>query len=234
MGGLGKGLLGMNFLLRALSTAAVPIMVTAILTAPPGHANDSDPPGPVDPDPIAVTYEGDVEVVEETYTPDFETKVSEEVFDAETEGQLMGTSAPPIDGDAAARNGSGTGGTSSKLGCRKVTVKNERETTLGRTAYWYDTWTKWCWNRATDAVREVDYGWGIRDVDPLYEWKGEVTKELGYYDHGVNDENPRSAFKHWRQGHFQNCPLSACLGNSYPTNLLRSYYNGKWVWETSG
>ena len=174
----------------------------------------------------AVPVEGDesvltttVTIQEETYTADFAQKLSTVSYDATTQR------APGV----VAR----TGGTSSASGCRKVTVINVKHTILGSVAYKYNTWTSWCWKRAKQKVKDVRVGWYLTDVDGVQDWKGQVTKETYFYDYGPNDGYPRSAYKHFRQGHFENCILKiGCVSNSYPANWLYSYYNGTYVWKT--
>jgi hypothetical protein len=161
--------------------------------------------------------------------------VSTQTFGPETEGQIMGAEAGSAAGGGVVPMASGSGGSSSSSGCRKVTVNNETETVLGFTAYWFHTWTRWCWTRSTQVVYDVTTGWYISDVDSQEYWKGINNTELLFYDYSTNDGHPRSAFKHYRQGRFENCVLKyGCIGTTYPTNLLRSYYNGTWVWSTSG
>jgi hypothetical protein len=133
---------------------------------------------------------------------------------------------------AVAMADSGTGGSSSASGCKKVTLNNEGETLLGFTAYRFHTWASWCWRRSTQTVYDVKTGWFLSDVDSFQVWRGMVNREFVFYDYSVNDGHPRSAYKHYRQGHFENCvPKVGCLSNTYPTNTLRSYYNGTFAWE---
>lgn len=78
-------------------------------------------------------------------------------------------------------------------------------------------------------------GWYIDRVDSTQYWRGQVNSEYSFYDYGVNNGHPRSAYKHYRQGRFENCVVKyGCIGNTYPANTLRSYYNGTWAWKTSG
>jgi hypothetical protein len=129
--------------------------------------------------------------------------------------------------------GSGTGGASSASGCRKVTLRNRTSTLLGLTAYRFNTWTRWCWERAKHQVYDVSTGWFITDADTQEYWRGIVNDELGYYDFGANDGHPHSAYKHYRQGRFENCVLKyGCIATTYPTNTIRSYDNGTYAWKT--
>jgi len=202
------------------------LLAAPLLTAP-ASADDTDPGPPPSPVP------GDTVVTAETFTTKGKL-VSARTYGAETEGQLMDASAgTEVDGGGITPMGSGDGGTSSASGCRRVTVRNETESTLGFTTYWFNTWTRWCWNRSTQVVYDVTHGWFLEDVDVVAEWQGIVKKELLFYDYSTNDGHPRSAFKHYRMGKFKLCvPSIGCYATLYPANLLRSYYNGTWVWQT--
>lgn len=129
----------------------------------------------------------------------------------------------------------GKGGKTSASGCRKVTVHNKKKTALGFTAYVFHTWTNWCWNRSKHVVTGPSTGWYISDVDAYQVWHGIVSTDFEFYDYGENNGKPRSAYKHYRMGRFENCVLKyGCISNSYPANTLRSYYNGTWAWKTAG
>lgn len=127
--------------------------------------------------------------------------------------------------------GGGHGGSSSSTGCVKVTVRNEKESDiLGETVFWFNTWTRWCWNRAAKTINGVSTGWYIEDIDPLYTWKGLIVDNTEYYS--WYSGYPKSGYKHEKQGHFQWCITWAC-GNVYPRNVLWSHSNGTWSWSTS-
>jgi hypothetical protein len=213
------------------------VMAMAALTSPPAHADTQ-----AEPTPDELTFTSSITV--ETFEPDNKTLTSTSTYGEETQGQLMG-----VDGAAAATAGpatnrgnhsvspmaSGSGGTSSASGCIKVTVNNVAKTVLGFTAYIFHTWTDWCWTRSTQVVYNVTHGWYISDVDPEEYWKGIVNSEFLFYDYSTNDGHPKSAYKNYMQGQFDNCILKyGCVGTTYPTNTLRSYYNGTWAWSTSG
>lgn len=200
-------------------------LVAAPLLAPPAQAVTTAPA----PAPEKLTSVGSVQV--DTYSAAGGALLSRRTYGPETEGLLMGGSA----GGGGTALSSGTGGDSSGSGCLRVTVNNEAETVLGFTAYWFHTWTRWCWTRSTQNVHDVSTGWTISDVDSQQYWRGIVNKELVFYDYSTNNGHPRSAYKHYRQGRFENCVLKyGCIGNTYPANTLRSYYNGTWAWSTSG
>lgn len=217
---------------RALTTlAAATFLILGQVAMASGVQAKSNPLPPT-PEPVVSTGSATVE----TYTDNFKKLVSTVTYGPETEGQLMpaeDVGAAPGDGIAA--NAGGSAGSSSASGCQRVTVNNEAETVLGFTAYWFHTWTRWCWTRSTQVVYDVSTGWFLSDVDSQQYWRGIINSELGFYDYSTNDGHPKSAYKHYRQGRFENCVLKyGCIGTTYPANTLRSYYNGTWAWETNG
>lgn len=132
---------------------------------------------------------------------------------------------------ASGSEGTESGGSSSRNGCRKVTVRNERETTLGFTAYWFNIWTSWCWNRPTWTVSDVNTGWHLDDVDPLFKWRGLIVDNQNFYQ--WQPGYSRSGYRHEKQGHFENCVLEfGCLSSTYPRNILWSHSDGTWSWST--
>lgn len=224
-----------NLRLRLGILAATLPLLAAPLFASPSEAVVAKPAAvkPA-PKPEPLTSVGSVTV--ETFADDGDSLLSTETYGPETEGQLMGEPADPSptgDGGMMTAMDSGTGGSTTASGCRKVTVNNRAHTLLGFTAYVFHTWTRWCWTRSTQTVSDVTTGWTISDVDSQEFWKGIVNSELGFYDYSVNDGHPRSAYKHYRQGQFENCVVKySCIGTTYPANTLRSYYNGTWAWST--
>jgi hypothetical protein len=214
-----------------LAIATVAVACTLTGSPSPAVADDAAPA----PETLISTGSATVE----TYTADHETLLSRQTFGPETEGQEL--SGGPIGlgpGGITTQPvllGGGKGGSSSASGCRRVTVSNRTSTLLGFTAYRFNTWTDWCWNRLTQVVSNVTTGWNISDVNNQEYWRGINNTEYDYYDYSTNDGHPYSAFKHYRQGRFENCVLKyGCIGVTYPTNTLRSYYNGTWAWSTSG
>ena len=136
------------------------------------------------------------------------------------------------DDDNYMASGGGEGGTPSDSGCRKVTVRNEKETTFGFTAYWFNTWTYWCWNRENRTISDVETDWYLDDVDDFQEWQGILVDNTHYFNwyYGY----PTSGYYHEKQGHFKNCiPHIGCTANSYPRNQLWSHSDGTWSWKTS-
>ncbi len=185
------------------------------------------------PDPPTLRSHSSVTV--ETFKADRTTLVSRRTYGPQTAGTVLRGDRIGVTPSSQRAYSSGKGGTTTSSGCRRVTVKNESETLLGFTAYWFNTWTSWCWNRTRQVVRDVTTGWYLKDVDSEYYWRGMVNREFDYYDYGTDDGHPVSAYKYYRQGRFENCVMKyGCLGALYPANTLRSYYNGTWVWKTEG
>ena len=213
-----------------VAAAALATAATA-LGSPAAHADD-----PAAPTAEPLTLSSSVTV--ETFKADQKTLVSSQTYGAETQGLLMGADDPsPATGNphGISPMDSGSGGTSSSSGCRKVTVNNYAKTVLGFTAYVFHTWTDWCWTRSTQVVYNVTHGWYTSDIDSQEYWKGIVNSEFLFYDYSTNDGHPRSAYKNYMQGQFENCVLKyGCIGTTYPANTLRSYYNGTWAWSTGG
>ena len=129
--------------------------------------------------------------------------------------------------------GSGDGGSSTASGCQTVTVMNEKETTLGATAYWYNTWTHWCWTRSSYNTYDISTNFYLSDVDANYVWRGEVSLQAAHYAYVGGYST--SGYEHERTGHFENCVFHyGCIGNTYPDNRLYSHYDGTWHWSTYG
>lgn len=207
---------------RPAILCAVTIAVVTVLSPLPTAHAESRPR----PEPLVSTGE----VTIETFRADGTTLVSKATLGSETAGAPLEQDAIGIAPKSGTSNVASTAS-----GCRRVTVVNRGSTWLGATAYEFKTWTYWCWTRSTQLTRKISVGWSITDVDSQYYWRGLVNTELDRYDYGTNDGHPYSAFKHYRQGRFENCVLKyGCLGVVYPANTLRSYYNGTWSWRTEG
>lgn len=219
---------------RRVTTVMSVAVCTLALAAGPAEAT-AEPGGAAEPDETAAvdglrtvdTSEGDY-LLDESFTLD---------------GRPLGTQRIEVDPGAGAGDTvstlaarGGKGGKSTASGCRKVTVSNRARTTLGKTAYRYNTWTRWCWTRSAQRIhRGVTYGWSISSVDPFQYWRGQVRKSTTFYDAGPNNHRPRSAFRHYRQGRFENCVVKyGCIQTSYPANSLRSYSNGTYAYRFSG
>lgn len=207
----------------ALTAALVPSAASAVPTGGQGSAGVATP----------ASADGDTVTID-TYLLDNKTLVSSQTYGAETKGLPM--TIPSANSGEVSPMASGDGGSSSASGCVRVTVNNEGVSpNFGWHIYWYRTWTRWCWNRSTQTVYDVTNGYSFDDVASFTFWKGETNNEFGFYDYSTNNGYPRSAYKHYRQGSFDNCPIKfGCVETLYPSNTLRSYYNGTWAWSTSG
>lgn len=125
-------------------------------------------------------------------------------------------------------------GTSSASGCVKVTVTQTRKGSFNEVLWKFHVWTDWCWTRSNQVVDVNGHSWYTSNFDQNFQWVGIVQTQANYYDFSTNDGHPKSAYYHYRMGHLTNCVFKyGCLGDYYPVNYLRSYYNGTWVWDTS-
>lgn len=222
----------MNIHLRRGALAMSLLAATSMgLVAVPAHADTA-------PAPEQLTYT--TQLVETNYGK-FNKVTSTNTYDVTDSGGTAETDTG--DYNASSTSGTGTvspmtetkGGTSSASGCKKLAVTHTAYTYLGFVAWRFSIWTHWCWKRSTQTVYNVYTGWNIWDVDSEYKWDGIVdgTYIHLFYDYSTNDGHPKSAFKHQRTGHFENCVIKwGCVGNIYPTDLLRSYYNGTYAWDS--
>jgi hypothetical protein len=144
-------------------------------------------------------------------------------YGTETEGQVLGS--PTASGEVSMLS---SGGTSSASGCRRIDKNVVGTGNVGSNLYTYAEWTYWCWNRSSQTISNVSTGWSV-SPGTFVGWEGTVNAEKVFYDYGTNDGHPRSAYKHYRKGHLKyNFPP---FYNYYPELLIRSYYNGTYVWE---
>lgn len=133
--------------------------------------------------------------------------------------------------DGAGVDESGSGGTSSPSGCRKVTVHNYTRSLIFHTIiFGYHTWTSWCWQRSAYSVSGVSTNYYVSDLDPTIDWVGEASHDLRYY--AWTSGKASSGYWHYRMGHFQQCYPWSCA-NLYPSNTLRSHSDGTWTWATT-
>lgn len=145
----------------------------------------------------------------------------------------MGKVLPAFQKKAGGRLSAHAGGDSSASGCIRVTVTQTRKGALGDVHWKFHVWTDWCWTRGNQVVDVNGHNWYISDVDSQFQWKEIIKTTANYYDFSANDGHPRSAYYHYRMGHLTNCVFKfGCIGDYYPVNYLRSYYNGTWVWDT--
>lgn len=214
----------------AIAMVTATILGVAGMASAPVAASASEDPGPVPRDLWVVdTAEGDY-VVDELSALD-----GTPISTVTTPITATASRATAPDGPSAVK-GSGKGGSSTGSGCRKVTISNRATTYTGKTAYRYNTWTRWCWTRSTQRIHAGgSNGFFVSEADAFQYWRGQVASNRYFYDAGANDGHPRSAFYHYRQGRFENCVLTyGCVQTTYPTNVIRSYANGTYAWSTSG
>lgn len=206
-----------------LGTVATALVV-AVLLPVPAQAVDSPPA------PEQLTFT--TTVTEDTYATNGKL-VSHKEYPATTatNGEGGHDTTTSTGGGSVALSSSG--GASSASGCKNLNVMKEGKTFLGFTAYQFINSTHWCWTRSTQTVYDVSTNWWLGTVDSQYKWDSIIDYIHGFYDYSANDGHPYSAFKNQRTGHFENCVLKyGCIGDIYPTVLIRSYYNGTYYWDT--
>jgi hypothetical protein len=134
----------------------------------------------------------------------------------------------------ATPRGGGSEGSSTRSGCRRVTTKNEYETALGATAFYFNQVIRWCWDRDQRRVYDVTLGHYLEDVDPLYHYRGHTSHNRYFYEYRAGYKN--SGYITDRQARFENCVPTPqgqlCLGSYYPRNITRAHDNGTWSWNT--
>lgn len=181
--------------------------------------------------PEACGVPGATTVVEKTFTASGKL-LATTTFHGGSEDAVLGTPVTRNGRGKIARRGSGSGGASSASGCREVTVHNRRNSYLGALMYTWDTSTYWCWTRSSQNIYNVSTGSRFIPDTTTIDWQGVIDRQFLFYDYSANDGHPRSAYKNWQQGKVANVVLGATIGTIYPENLIRSYFNGTWVWET--
>lgn len=216
---------------RALA-AATALVIAGTAAATPAHTAAADPLPPTSGDPLPPT--------EPTTSSSPDDVAVDQTLNAS--GQVVSTATYDAAGRAAierpdgsvvhsAGDGSGSGGTSSASGCRKVTVRNRGESVLGYLVYRYNTWTEWCWNRADRSITSVKTGEYLSDVASSMYYRGVVTKNEEFYAwrSGYN----KSGHWHARQSHWENCVAKyGCISSDYPRNSLRAHSDGTYSWAT--
>lgn len=210
----------------AAGTPARPDDPTAPLVEPDGVIPD---PAPSD----AGEADGDDYVVSELTDEAGNPIGPAETFDAQGNRVRVGS-----DGELTligTSRGAGEGGTSSRSGCRRVTVKNEHETTLGQTAFYFNQVTRWCWDRDAGRVHDVSLGYYMEKVAPTYIYRGHTSHNRYFYEYRSGYKN--SGYISDRQARFENCVPTPtgqlCLGSYYPRNITRAHDNGTWSWWTN-
>lgn len=204
------------------------VLIAILVLVNNSSANADDPP-----QPEQLTYT--TQITETTYGK-FNRVTGTTTYDVgDTGGAAEITDPSPTNTAVMTASSETHGGTSSASGCLKLTVTHTAHTYLGFVAWKFANWTHWCWTRSTQRVYNVSTGWQISDVDSQYQWDGIIKGGYihGFYDYSTNDGHPYSAYKNQRTGHFEDCVLKyGCIGNIYPTVLIRSYYNGTYAWDT--
>lgn len=134
---------------------------------------------------------------------------------------------------AGVPSASGSGGKSLASGCIGVTVTNVAKNLLGSTAYKYITVTSWCWTRSTRTITSQFDHYRLESVGSQQYWRGEVQYDAGFFT-WVSGYS-RSGYKHYRQGHFENCVLKyGCIASSYPSNTIEAHSDGTYKWSAIG
>jgi hypothetical protein len=201
-----------------------------------------------DPEPRPTVATATVTVTETTYTADGDLVASVvhdpvAVADGPSSRHASTDDRPSVAADdgalveqATTTSGyASSGGTSRASGCTLLSVMKEGHTALGFVSYQFVNQTHWCWTRSSQIVYDVWTDWFLGSFDPNFVWRGIVHYVHGFYDYASNDGHPRSAFKNLRIGRVDNCVLKyGCIGAYYPSVLIRSYYNGTYVWEIGG
>lgn len=128
--------------------------------------------------------------------------------------------------------GSGTYSTSTSSGCRRTTVRNERESTyFHATLFWYNNWTHYCWNRSAKDLDLAGSGHYLEDVHWSVQAGGPVVDDRYFYPWAYG--YPQSRHWHERQFEMKNCPIKfGCVGSWYPRNRLRVHSDGTYNWAT--
>lgn len=211
--------------MRRTTIAGITIALTALL-AQPAQAAD---PVPVDESTVAYFTSN---VVVSNLDPETGATLATTTYDGSTASDdTLGTLNTKDGGFTAAASGSG--GTTSASGCRRVTVNNYARNLLGSVAYNYQTYMEWCWTRSTYYTGNVLSGFRLLQVGSQQYWRGQVNYDQHFYSWVSG--RPRSGAISYRQGRFENCVLKyGCISNTYPGNTIRGHSNGTWTWSTAG
>ena len=197
---------------RKLSRIVVGVLCAAVttfaVTAPVNAEAPLAPPPEHDP---VVGFEIE-EIVEETLGK---------------QGEVVSTVV--TSGDSVTRASSSSGGVSRASGCTKVTIRNRARTLLGHTAYRYNIWTSWCWNRSARTVSSVRADWYLSDVDGNFIYREELVRRTSHFSWLYG--HPSSGYEHARQARIENCVFKyGCISSTYPHNVLYSYSDGTYRW----
>jgi hypothetical protein len=144
-------------------------------------------------------------------------------------------SVVPVAASRASR-ASGSGGTSTRTGCRVLRARNEQESSyIQATLFWYNTTMRFCWNRDQRRVYDVTMGYYLEDVYWTVEFRGQTSHRHYPYEYRSGYKN--SGYISDRQAHFTDCfpvpGVGTICSNFYPRNILRGHDNGTYSWATS-
>jgi hypothetical protein len=124
----------------------------------------------------------------------------------------------------------GSGGSSSASGCRKVTLTNKKYDYSGIDhLYTYTTWTSWCWNRSSKTISGVSTGSSFYIDNGGIGWEGQTGHSEYFYAWNTGS---KSGYYHMRKGGFVNDFGPWTWGHSYPVNIIRSHSDGTRTWRT--
>lgn len=164
------------------------------------------------------------------YNPRTGKVLAKQRYGASTEGKRLSLNA--LRSKVPVLSANGTGGTSSSQGCIKVTVWQKRHTLLGFFAAKWSIWTDWCWKNSIQQVYVNRTGNG-HDQASGYSFDGAGPAHRYYYDWGVDNGYPHSAYHYDQEGAFSSPGCCGAQGHWYPKNTLDSYRDGTWAWYTS-
>ncbi len=135
-----------------------------------------------------------------------------------------------------ASRGSGSGGTSTRSGCRTLRARNEQESSyIQATLFWYNTTMRFCWNRDERRVYDVTMGYYLEDVYWTVDFRGQTSHRHYPYEYRSGYKN--SGYISDRQAQLTDCfpvpGVGTICTNFYPRNILRGHDNGTYSWATS-
>jgi hypothetical protein len=117
--------------------------------------------------------------------------------------------------------------------CRKVTVIRWQKTVLGRPAYRFIHFKRWCWTKPARDIFNITMGVRFDGQDPNFHWKGIVLRETNYFIWCCGDWN--SGHHSRRQGRVENCVLKhGCVGSFFPWAQINSHRDGTFAIRSGG
>ena len=142
-----------------------------------------------------------------------------------------GDDRPSLDPEVNAKIEQGSGGTPMSSGCKTITLENKKYSTTGIDhMYTYTTITKYCFNRATKTISNVQNDWDFYTDNDSVKWVSQVRKWQEFYP--WTSGYSQSGYRHKRKGHFENCYFFGCTGDSYPVNEIKAHSDGTYTWWT--